>query len=146
MLQWLGVVFLALTVAACSDSTMNRLKGQIVSIEKQLESLPVPLSGPAGGTLGYASSVVTESELNDPSYDRTRWVGLDLGRVREVDAIFVIPAVMAQRNFLEVNHGFPPPLGVSDSGESRLFRCPNHLKFKGFSIGAAGAKPSACVR
>lgn len=84
-------------------NTVTELRDRAAALETELESLPRPLAGPAGGTLGYASELTTK-EIGKAM---PKWVEIDLEQLHPVDGIALVPGWMIGPDRSERTHGFP---------------------------------------
>ncbi|MEM9282466.1 MAG: sensor histidine kinase [Verrucomicrobiota bacterium] len=95
-----GGVFLPSIVSA---ESAEALRAKAVALEEELEALPRPLAGPAGGTLGYASEVTTK-EIGKAM---PKWVEVELEAPVLIDAIALVPGWRIGPDRSERTHGFP---------------------------------------
>lgn len=90
--------------------SVAELETRAERLQEELDRLPKPLAGPAGGTLGYASELVRAGQDTMP-----KWVGVDLGSVQEFDAVALAPGWMIGADGSEQTHGFPKEFSIEIS-------------------------------
>lgn len=93
-----------------SAESVSELESRAAALRAELDQLPRPLAGPAGGTLGYASELV-----RDRKAPVDKWVGVDLGSRQRIDAIVLVPGWMIGADGSERTHGFPTEFFVEAS-------------------------------
>jgi len=85
--------------AAASSPKIKELDEQVAGLTKQIAALPVE-SGKRSSTLGYHSSIM-------PQQDLTKWVQVDLGQVRSIDEVVLLPSHVAYGGHAGPGFGFP---------------------------------------
>lgn len=110
------------------------MESRLEALKKELASLPRPLAGPIGGTLGYASAVGAKSP------QVTKWVGVDLGHSTEIDAIALTPSWMINSDRTERAHGFPSEFRV-ETALDEGFSNPRIIFESGANFGDPGRHP-----
>jgi signal transduction histidine kinase len=105
-----GVVLLPWLCAGAIAASPVPPQTRLQTLQTELASLPTPLRGPIGGTLGYASEV-----FHGPGRDSFKWAGVDLGVPRQIDGIALAPSWMIGTDRSERSHGFPIQFRVETS-------------------------------
>jgi len=90
------------------SAEVRKLERQRDGLAHQLSTLPQPALAPTSSRLGWHSSV-----LRSP--DETVWVQVDLGTIRPVDVIALVPAHGAAQDTGGAGYGFPLRFRVEGS-------------------------------
>ncbi|MEM7232198.1 MAG: DUF1553 domain-containing protein [Planctomycetota bacterium] len=95
------------------DAEVQRRAGpSLAPIEKRLRELEAKRPKSGSGSLGYHSSIM-------PKPDVTKWVQVDLGTVREVASIALLPCHV-NFNGIGAGFGFPPRYRVEASNDEKF--------------------------
>lgn len=79
---------------------LKQIEKRLDEIEQEAKSLPVLKSKPWGSRYGHRSGDLAEETTPD-------WLQIDLGKVRAVDMVALVPVYLSEREERGVGYGFP---------------------------------------